>query len=113
MQDQPTFKRRRRERLATRCAALAIAAVLLVAPTVASARPIDSVGIPGANVLHASPAPGSSPAVSPVDVSESDGFDWTDAAIGAGGAAGAIVLGLGAAVGVRSLRARSPRAREA
>jgi hypothetical protein len=86
-------------RISARVTALAVTAALLVGPTVASARPIDDPNLPE------SPASNPAPATTLVEVSEPDGFDWGDAAIGAGGLTGAIALGFGCALGVRRLKA--------
>jgi hypothetical protein len=86
--------------ISTRILAPAAAALALAAP-VAHARP--AVEAPN----HNSPAP----AVAPVagSASRSDGFDWSSAAIGAGGVAGLVALfSAGFAVTVRT-RVPSPR----
>jgi hypothetical protein len=93
-------------RISTRRSALAVAAAMLVAPTTASAY-FDQPA-PGSTAGQASPPKSR---VHVVQVTSDPGFDWGDAAIGAGGVVGAIALGIGCAAGSRKLRARSDRGR--
>ncbi len=81
-------------------AALAFAAV--VVPPAAQARP-DFYFVPTTTPTQAV-APPSAPAVKPVPSASQDGFQWSDAGIGAGGAA--LLLGAGGGIWAISQRRR-------
>jgi hypothetical protein len=93
----------RRRRTSARRATAAVTALLLVAPAAAAAQPTDAANLPDP------PASSPGPAMTPAEVSQPDGFDWGDAAIGAGAVTGAMAVGLGCAVGARRLRDDSQR----
>jgi hypothetical protein len=99
----PPAARAYRRRMTNRSHILAsTAAMLALAAPVAHARP--AVEAPA----HNSPAPFVAP-VAPGASSSSDGFDWSSAAIGAGGVAGLVaLLSAGFAVTIRT-RVPSPR----
>ena len=108
-----------RKRLASSLmtAATATAAMGAVAVPGASARPADVT--PGVPAAHTAPyvdmrSPDTKDAaqhrtaevIPAVASSSSDGFDWTDAAIGAGSTLGVVLLGGGAAVQLTRRRQR-------
>lgn len=89
----------------TKTTIAAVLAVSAIAVPTASAQPIDppGLGVPAASQAQAYSADMSSrPGFSATD-SDSGGFDWGDAAIGAGGVLGLVVLfSAGAAVTARA-----------
>jgi hypothetical protein len=120
-----TSTERRRRRTATKRTALVVGAAMMVAPAAAGAYPAPAPAqlIASTNQAQSASSPGfvqhrdGSKAVpfvadvSPKAPAATGGFDWGDAGIGAGVAAGAIALGMTGVLGARRLRSTPRSAR--
>ena len=89
----------------TRLLALSLMVAALALPSAAAAAPAEQI-------LGSTAAPGESASVSaPTVTSSGSGFRWADAALGAGVALGAVTIGVGGALMLRSVRAERREAR--